>query len=33
MQNVEEQGFQKFGILAHPLEVETLEPRKGNGVF
>src|SRR5258708_18166540 len=25
MQDVKEQGFEKFGILAHPLEVETLE--------
>src|SRR5579859_926512 len=26
VQDVEEQGFEEFGILAHLLEVETLEP-------
>ena len=33
MQNVEEQRFEKFGVLTHPLEVETLELGKGNRVF
>src|SRR5437016_3605783 len=33
MQNVEEQGFEKFGVLTHPLKVEALEPGKGNRVL
>src|ERR1700687_5135105 len=33
VQNVEEQRFEKFGVLTHALEVETLELRKGNRVF
>src|SRR6516225_3583489 len=32
VQNVKEQRFQKLGILAHSLEVETLESGKRNGV-
>ena len=33
MQDVEEQWFQKFRVLAHALEVEALEAGKGNRVF
>src|SRR5712664_3998835 len=33
MQDVKEQGFEKLGILAHLLEVETLEPGERNRVF
>src|SRR5580658_6660367 len=33
MQNVEQEWFKNFGVLAHFLEVETLEARKGNRVF
>jgi hypothetical protein len=32
VENVEEQRLQDFRILAHALEVETLETRKGHGV-
>src|ERR1700722_13097244 len=33
MQDVEQERFENFGVLAHFLEVETLETRKGNRVF
>src|ERR1700689_806208 len=33
MQDVEQERFEKFGVLAHFLEVETLETRKGNRVL
>src|SRR5216683_510231 len=33
MQDVQEQGFEKLGILTHLLEVETLEPGERNRVF
>src|ERR1700681_2107221 len=33
MQDVEQERFENFGVLAHFLEVKTLEPRKGNRVF
>ena len=33
MQDVEEQRFEKFGVLAHPLKVETLEPGERDRVF
>ncbi len=33
MQDVEEQGFEKFRILTHPLEVETLESGERDRVF
>ena len=33
MQNVKEQGFEKFEILIHTLKVETLESGERNGVF
>src|ERR1700730_1515692 len=33
MQDVEQERFENFGVLAHFLEVETLETGKGNRVF
>src|SRR3984893_13171229 len=33
MQDVEQERFENFRVLAHFLEVETLETRKGNRVF
>src|SRR5579864_9529925 len=33
MQDVEQERFENFGVLAHFLEIETLETRKGNRVF
>jgi len=33
MQDVEELWLQQFGILAHPLKVEALEPGEGDRVF
>src|ERR1700719_3421382 len=33
VQDVEQERFEKFGVLAHFLEVETLETRKGNRVL
>src|ERR1700675_4247132 len=33
MQNVEQERFENFGVLAHFLKVETLETGKGNRVF
>src|SRR5580658_7962433 len=33
MQNVEQERFENFGVLAHFLEVEALEAREGNRVF
>src|ERR1700683_1946453 len=33
MQDVEQERFENFGVVAHFLEVETLETRKGNRVF
>src|ERR1700690_4126333 len=33
MQDVEQERFKKFGVLAHFLKVETLETRKGNRVL
>src|SRR6202142_3412767 len=33
MQDIEQERFKNFGVLAHFLEVETLETGKGNRVF
>src|SRR6202167_234399 len=33
MQNIEQERFKKFGVLAHFLEVETLETGEGNRIF
>src|ERR1700680_2774444 len=33
MQDIEQERFENFGVLAHFLEVETLETREGNRVF
>src|ERR1700684_2195753 len=33
MQDIEEQRFQKFWVLAHALEVEALKARERNGVL
>src|SRR3984893_2748776 len=33
MQNVEQERFENFGVLANFLEVETLETREGNRIF
>src|SRR5258708_6821867 len=33
MEDVEKERFQKLRVLAHPLEVETLKPRKRDCIF